>query len=248
MKIVRSFISLNQKACSRIESFLPHSKPDLTQFYDDLVSDLINLEKFQVVADLGSGRAISYASKIKSKTQIVAIDNSEEELKFNKIAAKKIVADLNSLIPLQKKSVDLLTSRYLLEHLENPNSAFKNMSQVLTKNGKIIHLFSTKNAPFAILNRLLPNFLSKNLLLWLVPGSKDIRGFKTHYKLNHTNLLKLLKKNGFKVDKVYLSFYQSRYFAFFLPLYLLAVLYELTIYKLNLRNLASYIIVIAYKD
>jgi len=249
MNLILEFFKINQSVCSAIESHLPQTKVDLNELYDSIIIDYLNHKNKQNVVDLGSGRIISYASKLdpNSKPFFIAIDENLTELNFNKEADNKIAADLNSELPIPNHSADLITSRYLLEHLQNPDIFVKNIEKVLKKNGKMIHLFSAKNAPFALLNRLLPKSLSQKLLLWLVPNSKDIRGFKTHYKLDYHQMIKILQKNGFKITKVYLSYYQSRYFAFFAPFYLLSIIYELIIFKLGLKNLASYIIIVAHK-
>lgn len=249
MNFIIKFIHFNQKICALIEPRLPHAKSDITLLYDSIVADYINHKKGQIVVDLGSGREIPYATKLNpnSKFLLIAVDTSLKELSLNKDADKKIVTDLNSATGLPDHYANLITSRYLLEHLQEPNTFVKNMHQTLKKNGKVIFLFSSRNAPFAILNRLLPSHLSQRLLLWFVPDSKDLRGFKTHYKFGYHNTIKLFQQNGFKIFQVYLSYYQSRYFAFFVPLYLLSVIYELIIFKLKLKNLASYIIIIAQK-
>lgn len=249
MNLIIKFIHFNQKVCSLIEPRLPHTRPDLTLYYDSMVADYINHKKGQQIVDLGSGREISYAAKLNSNSQsfIVAVDSSQKELSLNKGADKKIAADLNSTLPLPDHFANLITARYLLEHLQEPNLFLKNIRRILKKNGKVIFIFSSGNALFAILNRLLPSHLSQRLLLWFVPGSKDLRGFRTYYKFDYHNTIKLFQKNGFKISRTQLSFYQSRYFAFFVPFYLFSVIYELIIFKLGIKSLASYIIIIAQK-
>ena len=46
---------------------------------------------------------------------------------------------------------------------------------------------------------------------------------------------------------MYLSYYQSRYFGFFVPLYLMSALYEALIRALGIRDLSAYLLIVARK-
>ncbi|MDO8639017.1 MAG: class I SAM-dependent methyltransferase [Candidatus Daviesbacteria bacterium] len=241
---------INRTICQKIEQYLPHAHPDLTELYNQIVAKQINTSKNLIVLDVGAGRTIPYISLLSPQANptLIALDFNEKELAFNKHFDKKIVADLNEKLPLTNKSVDLIISRYTLEHLKNMDNFLKESNRVLKTKGKSIHLFSCKYAPFSLLNQLLPHKISHLLLSHFIPGGTDIHGFKTHYNYcNYSSVKKLFKKNGFEVKNLYLSYYQSRYYNFFVPFYLLSILYESILNLLNLKNLGAYILIESQK-
>ena len=57
----------------------------------------------------------------------------------------------------------------------------------------------------------------------------------------------LHERCGFEVDAVRVSYYQSEYFSFFVPAYLLSAAYELAVYAAKAPNLAAYVLLVARK-
>lgn len=233
---------------SFFEKYLPHTKPDITEYYSETVVNLANNFTNPVIVDVGGGRLTPFAKKLKKNHKLIVLDADKNELKLNKDADKKNIVQDN-LIPLKENSADLVVSRYTLEHLNNPEIFIKNSFKILKRGGCSIHLFSCKYAPFSIINQLLPNKLSQLLLNKFVPNSKHIRGYKTYYKYcYYSKIIDVFKKNGFEITNIYLSYYQSRYFSFFPPLYLLSIFYEFIIYSLKLKNLSAYVLITVKKD
>lgn len=233
---------------SFFEKYLPHTKPDITDFYSEVVASLANNFKNPVIVDVGGGRCTPFANKLHPKHKLIVLDVDENELKFNESADKKVIMP-GMEIPLKINSADLIVSRYTLEHLNNPEIFIKNSFKILKNGGYSIHLFSCKYAPFAIINQLLPGKLSQFLLNKFVPNSKHIRGYKTYYKsCYYSKIIDVFKKSGFEITNIYLSYYQSGYFSFFLPFYLLSIFYEFIIYSLKIKNLSAYILITVKKD
>ncbi len=58
---------------------------------------------------------------------------------------------------------------------------------------------------------------------------------------------RLLEDNGFEIVHRELRYYQSIYYTFFVPLYLLMVLYDLIVWKLGVENLACQMLFVARK-
>ncbi|MFA5933073.1 MAG: methyltransferase domain-containing protein [Microgenomates group bacterium] len=251
MNQLKKFIELNQNISRKIEKMLPHAKPDITDKYSQIVSEYANKQKNQVIVDLGGGRSspfVKYLNK-KLKNQLIVVDEDESELEKNISANKTLVADINKPLPLKPQSVDLVVSRYVLEHLEGVPNFIINSKKILKDGGYSINLFSCKFAIFSILNQLIPSKLAKILLNNLIPGSQHIRGFKTNYNYCfYDSIINIYLKNGFTVEKIKLSYYQSRYFSFFLPFYIVSIIYELILYTLGLKNLCAYILIIARKN
>jgi ubiquinone/menaquinone biosynthesis C-methylase UbiE len=249
MNFVDNFLRINRKLSQKVENILPQSKPDLTTLYDELILQTINLYQNPLILDLGGGRNTSFVRKKKnSKYTLWIIDSDRNELENNSRAEKLIIADLNYKLPIKSSSVDIVISRYTLEHLENPEALLKESHRILKKNGIIILLFSCKFAVFAVLNRLLPQSISKLLLEHLVPGSHEVRGFKPYYHdLCYAKIMQIFTGSDLKIQNLIFSYYQSRYYTFFFPLYLIFVFYEFILKLLDLKNMSAYILIKAVK-
>ena len=80
------------------------------------------------------------------------------------------------------------------------------------------------------------------------PESTGLGGFPAFYdRCYHSAIVRLLEEHGFEVVEVHAGYYHSRYYGFFIPLYLLSVLYELIISKLDIKDLCGYLLVVARK-
>lgn len=251
MSILKKFIEINQQICNIIEKILPYTKPDITELYSKLVAEYANNKQGSVIVDIGGGRLTPFARYLHptSKPQLIVIDSNKKELKENLTANKIIVANVNKELPLKPKTMDLIVSRYVFEHLEDLSDFVSNSYNILKGGGYFIHLFSCKFALFAILNQILPNKITKLLLNLLIPDSTYIQGFKTNYDhCYYDAIIDVFTKKGFTIEKVIISYYQSRYFRFFFPFYIISVIYEIILQNIGLKNLGSYILIIAKKD
>jgi hypothetical protein len=77
-------------------------------------------------------------------------------------------------------------------------------------------------------------------------GETGICGFPAFYDCcYYTALVQLLSKHGFDVEDHHVSYYQSRYYHFFLPLYCASVCYESMARATGMANLGAYILIVA---
>lgn len=75
-----------------------------------------------------------------------------------------------------------------------------------------------------------------------------ICGFPAFYdKCYYSAIKQLLGKHGFEIIEIKLSYYQSRYFNFFFPLFLISVIYEILLMVMGVKDLCAYILVVARK-
>ena len=98
------------------------------------------------------------------------------------------------------------------------------------------------------MNQLLPNRLTRRIIDYLHPEWKEEGnyGFLAFYDRCYFSAIKeLLDRNGFTNTQFNLLYYQSTYFNFLFPLFLLMLAYDLIASMLGIRNLASGIIVTA---
>lgn len=215
------------------------------------MKDMVNgrLRK-AVVVDVGGGKHCPYAHVLKGgeNTTIIAMDISESDLRYNSDVQNKLVADIAQGLPIGRQTVDIITSRTVLEHIDDVGGFVVHTRDVLKPGGYCIHFFPSKFAPFALLNQMLPKAVSKALVEFFWPEQKGICAFPSFYNECYDSAIRnLLLKNGFELVDVKLSFYQSQYFDFCFPLFAISAVYDELVELLGVRNLAAYVLVVARK-
>ncbi|HBI16900.1 MAG: Glycosyl transferase family 2 [Candidatus Moranbacteria bacterium GW2011_GWF2_34_56] len=146
-----------------------------------------------IVADIGAndGRlSSSIAEKVK---EIIAVDIKKPN--FTKENVTPMEMDLNenfdSILGSQK--FDKVLALDIIEHLNNPEEAVQKINNILKNNG--ILYASTANIAYIIMRMTL-------IIGWFNYGKRGILD-KTHHRLFTVNSFKrLLKNNGFKINKV----------------------------------------------
>jgi len=228
---------------------LPQRREDAQLIYLQAIAErLASISAPALVVDVGGGRHCHFARYRTSRDaiKIVAVDVSADELAANTEVDETRVADVTREMPFEPSSVDVVASEAVLEHLTDTESFVANCARVVKPGGAFITLFSSKFSPHAIANRVLPESWSAALLRTLVPGSSGRLGFSAHYdRASLSEISRLLDRYGFSVSDVRVSYYQSPYYEFFVPLFLLSALYEFCLRTLRLRNLAAYVVVVA---
>jgi len=250
MSVFARFIAANKRLSKATEDRLPAVfKRHIYTLYKYEVADLINRRPGQVVLDIGGGKECSFLPYVDAPRShfIVALDISEEELRGNRRLDRKIVTDAAARgFPLRDRSADIVVSRSVVEHIRDNTAFFGNCARVLGPGGIMVHAFPGRFAPFALMNRALPNPLARRLVARLHPEwvEEDNFGFLAFYHRCYFSAVQdLLDRNGFENTKFELLYYQSIYFDFFFPLFLLMLGYDLIVSILGIRNLASGIIV-----
>jgi SAM-dependent methyltransferase len=142
-----------------------------------------------------------------------------------------------------------VASSSVLEHLQDVEGFVRNASQMLKPGGSFIHVFSCRYAPSALLNRLLPNWLTRRILHFVIPGSQGILGFPAYYDRCYASAVRsLLDRHGLEVIELRPGYFAADYFGFFLPFFLGVASYELIAWALDAENLAAVMLVVARKS
>ena len=220
----------------KIESWYFRERVPLFSLYDTIVENETKVAS--IILDVGAGRR-------PHTNRAIAMDVSESELKANISSAAKVVAAAEHL-PFRKECIELLTCSSVLEHLISPKAFFSEAAGVLKPGGRLVALFSCRFAPFAILNRFLPHALIVSLLHHFVenPGT----GFPAYYTDCYPSRMRqILAETDLQIEDIHLNYYQSEYYIFFMPLYLLSLLFDLFLTWLNRENLCSHMLIVARK-
>lgn len=249
--MLRAFLRLNMRTCSYLARYLPQAQVSFEELYLSIVAQYMNAKDGQTIVDVGGGRSCRFAKlrRPASSNRIVCVDISMDEMAKNLDVDEKRVANIVESIGFRSETVDMIVSRSVLEHISDQRKFICTSWQALKPGGVCIHFFPSKFAPFAVLNQLLPNRVSRFVVHSIFEGKEGILGFPAKYdKTYYAAFLKLLRECGFAVKRFELSYYQSGYFSFCLPLFVASALYEVIVRAFGVRNLAAYVIVVAAKE
>jgi SAM-dependent methyltransferase len=248
--MLRKFFAANSRLCEKLEPYLPQARTNIFGLYEKTVARYMNSRVAQVVVDVGGGKSCGFAKYRDpgQRVRIIAVDVSDEELKHNTDVDETKVANIVQGLPFEAEEVDLIVSSSVLEHLPDLHGFIASSSQALKKGGYYIHRFPSKFAPFALINQALPQPLARKLLYFFKPESEGICGFPAYYNnCYYSAITELLEKHDFEIADLRLSYYQSQYYKFFAPLFLVSALYEALIQTIGAKNLCAHLLVIARK-
>ena len=250
MSLLGRFLDFNRRLSRAVEDRLPAGfTRHLHTLYKYEVAALVNRAPGQVVLDIGGGKDCPFLPFVAEphRQAIVAVDYSEEELRRNPALRRRVVADAAApAFPFGDGSADLIVSRSVVEHLHDNHAFLQNCARALRPGGVMVHTFPCRFAPFSLLNQLIPNRLARSLIAAFHPQWEQECGFVAFYDRCYDSAIRsLLDRTGFKRQKFYYRYYQSIYFDFLFPIYLLMLSYDLLVWLLGIRNLACGILVVA---
>lgn len=195
------------------------------------------------VLDIGAGKKWPFPISYKSTFDLYVIggDIDYVEMENNQALDEKVEIDATKSLAVPDGTMDVVMAYSGVEHFSD-NQAFLNLAfKALRPGGFFIAQFPGSLAPFAILNKILPENLKLKIVHLLIPDSKGIQGFPAYYdNTRYSKFVSISKKAGFEIDFTMPGFFSASYFGFFFPLYVVAMLYDVARYALGVRDLASY--------
>ena len=246
--ILRAVLNWNVNLSDALERRLPAAfTRSLLYLHELSAAELMNARAAQTVVDVGGGYLCPFGQRRRPEmaTRLVALDIDERQLKANRTADLRAVADAARALPLGDRSVDLVVTRSVMEHLPDTKRFLDESFRVLKPGSRAIHVFPCRNAPFSLLNRVLPKAVSNWLLTTFFPQWKGEVGFPAFYKnCTYREMLQRLAEIGYAVDRIELRYYQAIYYKFFFPLYLIMLAYDYALWRLDARRLACQIMVV----
>jgi 2-polyprenyl-3-methyl-5-hydroxy-6-metoxy-1,4-benzoquinol methylase len=173
----------------------PIQKLLINNFYASLTSMIKDLSP-NTILDAGCGEGFTM-NKLKENglgNKIEGIEYEKDAIAFGKKLFPNLIIRQGSIyeLPYEDNSFDLVICTEVLEHLEEPEKAFREMLRVTKK----YLMISTPNEPFFMLS----NFLrGKNISRF-----GNDAGHVNHW--NPFGLKKMLEKNGLKIKKLKFPF------------------------------------------
>lgn len=223
----------------------------LFPIYDQVIWSYVSQLKSGTLLDVGGGFLMPAARKSLYMQQctVIGLDISANALHKNQDIDLGICADACKSWPLADASVDIVVSRSLIEHLYDTETFAKECHRVLKPGGIAIHVLPGKHSPFSILNRILPNSVSKRLLNWAFEHRKGELGFPAYYQnCAYPAITQLFERHRLQIDEIRLRYFQSSYFMVFFPVFVLSSFYDLLLWKLGIKKLASQFLIVASKS
>jgi len=246
--MLRAFIRANQAVAAWLENYLPTAKGHTFRVYPRVAAEKILESGALNILDVGGGKTCAYQDLLPAdwRGRIVALDIAPEELLHNRSVSARLVCDITRGLPVRDGAIDCITSRSVLEHLSDLEAFVAAASKAVRPGGWFIHWIPNKFAPFAMINALLPNRIAKPLLHYLDPATKGICGFPVVYDRCWPSATEeMFARHGFETVLLQPSYFQSRYYSFFLPFFLLSSLYEGLMQFLGMRTLCAHYLVAA---
>lgn len=175
------------------------------------------------IAEVGGGKRPYLAPKRKRKLgcTVIGIDIDAAELAAAPAGAydRVIAADIcRTTLPLD---ADLVICSAVLEHVRDAPAALVNIVRLARPGGRVAAFLPCRNAPFAVLNRALPERLKRRLLGALFPKLDGKSGFRAYYDMATPGLYRRWAAAEGVVVEDLRTYHSSGYFHAFFPAYLL---------------------------
>ncbi|HXE75802.1 MAG TPA: class I SAM-dependent methyltransferase [Candidatus Xenobia bacterium] len=183
------------------------------------------------VLEAGCGRDTDLSGYLREAgCRVVGIDLSPA-LSENSALHYPVRGDLEAL-PFANESVDLVTCRYVVEHLKDPVRAFGELARVLRRGGKVVLLTPNRWHYVTLIARLTPHAFHRWVNVHRGVPAEDV--FPTRYQANsRRQLLHLAHRCGLRAVEIQLLELRPNYLLFSTPTLLLGVLYERLVNRIS---------------
>jgi len=226
--------------------------PEVKTKYDlviELVKRSVNYKQGNeklVLLDAGCGHNSGISYKLNQKITLIGTDIVYKDIRNNKEIDSGFVSNLD-YVPLKDKSVDIIFSNMVYEHLNAPDKFYSELNRILKPGGHVVFSTPCIYNIVVVINRLVPDSVSKKLGSALTDeDEEDI--FPTFYRANSIRKIrKLGKTNGFK--EIDLIMYQPPPYAFVFSTTIcrIVIYYYKKINKYNMLKFLRGVIIARYE-
>jgi ubiquinone/menaquinone biosynthesis C-methylase UbiE len=213
------------------------------KFNDARYIDLIkkHLRPGQRLLDAGCGRYLNFCKEFSGSARVVGIDLEPTLETNNQSEPFGVRGDLSHL-PFPSNYFDIVISRYVIEHLEDPSLVFREFSRVLRSGGKVVILTPNKYDYVSVVAALTPYRVHRFLASRIFQTSED-DFFPTLYRANTLRSIRhALESAGLMESELETINHYPAYLMFSPLLFRLGVLYERLTSLKAFRNLRGSIL------
>lgn len=181
-----------------------------------------HLKQGQRIYDIGGGKNpyVNRETKDRLALTVVGLDIDAAELARapQGLYDETVCADITSFSG--DGTADLVVCQALLEHVRDVDAAFASIASILKPGGRAIIFVPSRNAAFARLNLILPERVKHWLLFTIFPQAQRDQGFRSFYdRCTPSDFHSIARNYGLQeVDSR--TYFQSSYFSFLFPLYM----------------------------
>ncbi len=197
------------------------------KFHDSLYLELIRkyLKPGQRVLDAGCGRYLKFCKELSGTAHMVGIDLETVLETDNRSAPFGVRGDIGKL-PFPSGHFDMVISRSVVEHLEDPPQVFREFARVLRPGGKVVIITPNKYDYVSLIAAITPYQLHRSLVSRIFQVSED-DVFPTLYRANTVSRMrKAFTSAGFVPKELGTINHYPAYLMFSPVLFRLGVLYE----------------------
>jgi SAM-dependent methyltransferase len=222
-----------------LDKFYSNS-PHPYRLFEDEVGRALRPES--VLLDAGCGRTVPVLRKFAGRaSRLIGV----ELVDFTDVPVgiETYQADLSS-IPVPDASVDVIMSRSVFEHLDDPGAVYAEFARILRPGGRLIFLTANMWDYATQIARLVPNRFHPAIVA-RVEGREEIDTFPVRYRTNTRRAVaRLSAAAGLEIEAFrYLGQYPN-YFMFNSVLFLLGTGYDKLVSRFDfLRYLRGWILV-----
>lgn len=122
------------------------------------------------------------------------------------------VIEPDSPLPYPDNSFDIIYSRFVFEHVENPDLIARELVRIVKPGGLIAALTPNKRGYIALVATAIPNNLHVRVLRYIQPRRKSVDVFPTRYLLNTPKAVRRAFGSSVEIYPVYTSGEPGYYF------------------------------------
>ncbi len=220
----------NKEAYEKIIRFFDPNYQHRWTLYEKYLRSFFAKDKTWL--DIGCGTN----EDVEEKKDLVKLAVGTDIYKHENLKKELFLLSEGSSLPFKSGSIDIISLRFVVEHIENPNQLFEELNRVLRKNGIVVVLTTNLWSPIIFLPKIIPYKLRKYIMKLLFDVyEEDI--FPTYHRFNSIRNAKSVS-NNFEIEKT--KFVQALnadnhfVFAAFMFWHLLTKIKFLTIFRSNI--------------
>ncbi len=162
--------------------------------YENTLRPYLTTEKTWV--DIGCGNN----ADVEEKKELVKLAVGTDLYKHDKLIKENFLLSKGDSLPFKSGSVDVISLRFVIEHIENPAELFTELKRVLRPDGIVVILTTNFWSPIIFLPKIIPYQLRKFIMKLLFEVyEEDI--FPTYHRFNSPEKAKSVSAD-FHIEKL----------------------------------------------